>query len=464
MKKTYTTLDYDWLTRTTGDPFVDAGGYALEEFSRHFPDLDILQLIRKASEIYVNSWGARINPFFLNSPITQPAFKGNKKITETESYFQQVLSNNLDADNSASIGECRITGRKTNLFPCGRNNSVLSGSTAFVNFHHNFQNGLMVSKEILIRYFFLPLGCEQLQGQIALITSSNPEISSFFCKKICNENLIAVGKGLSESILKAKTNSPGTALFRYADVVMSWRREEFYDKDSTLSLYHFTNFGASPSLMIYELPFQVLKFYSYATRAKHIESWNNFVRRYYHTKGSKYDEESQELVIKNNKEIIPVISTEYQEWSNTIYDSLLEGKSILGYMLKYCRENDFDYNITKIYTTNILGMKKETIEKIEQMADYIINSNDEIGIGKAIKKLDAVKSSYDLRRFVLKDIVERYYEDGNDEAIITVKDYADYLFPDTDTWRETRDVLIIALYERLHKMHKKVELESELTK
>ena len=464
MKKTYTTLDYDWLTRTTGDPFVDAGGYALEEFSRHFPDLDILQLIRKASEIYVNSWGARINPFFLNSPITQPAFKGNKKITETESYFQQVLSNNLDADNSASIGECRITGRKTHLFPCGRNNSVLSGSTAFVNFHHNFQNGLMVSKEILIRYFFLPLGCEQLQGQIALITSSNPEISSFYSKKICNENLIAVGKGLSESILKAKTNSSGTALFRYADVVMSWRREEFDDKDSTLSLYHFTNFGASPSLMIYELPFQVLKFYSYATRAKHIESWNNFVRRYYHTKGSKYDEESQELVIKNNKEIIPVISTEYQEWSNTIYDSLLEGKSILGYMLKYCRENDFDYNITKIYTTNILGMKKETIEKIEQMADYIINSNDEIGIGKAIKKLDAVKSSYDLRRFVLKDIVERYYEDGNDEAIITVKDYADYLFPDTDTWRETRDVLIIALYERLHKMHKKVELESELTK
>lgn len=37
MKKTYTTLDYHWLTKTTGDPFVDAGGYALEEFSKHFP-------------------------------------------------------------------------------------------------------------------------------------------------------------------------------------------------------------------------------------------------------------------------------------------------------------------------------------------------------------------------------------------------------------------------------------------
>lgn len=464
MKKTYTTLDYHWLTKTTGDPFVDAGGYALEEFSKHFPDLDILQLIKKASEIYVNSWGAKINPFFLNSPITQPAFKGNKKITETETYFQHILSNKLDADNSAPTGECRFTGRNTYLFPCGRNNSVLSGSTAFVNFHHNFQSGLMVSKEIIIRYFFLPLGCEQLQGQIALITSSNPVISSFYCQKICNDNLIAIGKGLSESVLKAKTNSPGTALFRYADAVMRVRRDEFDDKCSTLSLYHFTNFGASPSLMIYELPFQVLKFYSYVTKAKHIEWWNNFVRRYYHTKGSKYDDEKRELVIKNNKEIIPVASSEYQEWSNTIYDSLLNGRSILGYMLQYCKDNDVDYYIIRIYAINILGMKKETIDKIEQMADYIIYSNDEIGIGKAIKKLDGVRNSYDLRRFVLKDIVERYYEDGNEEAIVTVKDYAEYLFPDTDSWRETRDVLIIALYERLHKMHKKLDLDTELTK
>ena len=104
MKKTYTTLDYHWLTKTTGDPFVDAGGYALEEFSKHFPDLDILQLIKKASEIYVNSWGAKINTFFLNSPITQPKFKG-KEITETETYFQHILSNKLDADNSAPTGE-----------------------------------------------------------------------------------------------------------------------------------------------------------------------------------------------------------------------------------------------------------------------------------------------------------------------------------------------------------------------
>lgn len=108
-------------------------------------------------------------------------------------------------------------------------------------------------------------------------------------------------------------------------------------------------------------------------------------------------------------------------------------------------------------------MKKDTIDKIEQMADFIISSNDEVGIGKAIRKLDAVASSYDLRRFILKDIVAKYYEEGNEDAIVTVNDYAEYLFPDTNSWRETRDVLIIALYERLHKMHKQINIESDTT-
>ena len=33
MKKTYNTIDYEWLTRPTGDPFADAGGFAIEYLS-----------------------------------------------------------------------------------------------------------------------------------------------------------------------------------------------------------------------------------------------------------------------------------------------------------------------------------------------------------------------------------------------------------------------------------------------
>ena len=102
-------------------------------------------------------------------------------------------------------------------------------------------------------------------------------------------------------------------------------------------------------------------------------------------------------------------------------------------------------------------MKKETISKIEQMADFILASNNEQGIKKAIKKLDGVKNSYLLRRFVLKDIVAKYYNEGNQNVIVTVEDYAEYLFPDTNSWQETRDVLLIAIYQKLHEKNLYVE-------
>ena len=108
-------------------------------------------------------------------------------------------------------------------------------------------------------------------------------------------------------------------------------------------------------------------------------------------------------------------------------------------------------------------MKKETIQKVEQMADFIFEGNDKFSIEKAVKKLYAVDSSYDLRRYVIKDIVAKYYEKHADDkqAIVTVDDYANYLFPDTDSWKETRDVLIIALFQKLHAQNMNIEIEDD---
>ena len=93
---TYTSIDYDWLTKPTGDPFANAGGYALKVFSETFPEDDILQLISRASDIYVDSWDSKLNTFFLNSKITQPSFKPVQKKQETLKYFKSLL-NDVDA-------------------------------------------------------------------------------------------------------------------------------------------------------------------------------------------------------------------------------------------------------------------------------------------------------------------------------------------------------------------------------
>ena len=44
MKRNYNTINYEWLFRPTGDPFADAGGYALKEFEKRYPEFIVLPL------------------------------------------------------------------------------------------------------------------------------------------------------------------------------------------------------------------------------------------------------------------------------------------------------------------------------------------------------------------------------------------------------------------------------------
>jgi CRISPR-associated protein Cst1 len=117
----------------------------------------------------------------------------------------------------------------------------------------------------------------------------------------------------------------------------------------------------------------------------------------------------------------------------------------------------------EIYQTNIRTMKQETINKIKEMADFIFKANEDNihGIVKAIKKLNGVKTGYLLRRFVIRDIVAKFYETEkeSEKSIITVEEYAEYLFPDSSSWSEMRDVLLIAIYQKLHEKNIKLDIE-----
>ena len=105
-------------------------------------------------------------------------------------------------------------------------------------------------------------------------------------------------------------------------------------------------------------------------------------------------------------------------------------------------------------------MNKKTVEKIYQIADFIIQAYDESDMKSIIRTLDGVKNPYSLRRFILKKVIEKNYLQGN-EMLVSVDDYVNYLFPDTSSWMETRDVLLIAIYQKLHEKHVDVEIENE---
>ena len=441
------------LWHFTGDPFADAGGYALKVFAKKYPEKDILELIRIATDIYVDKWGGKLNTFFLNSKITQPSFDAQQKKNETIKYFTSLLQ---ETEPFVS-GFCRITGRKTKLFSAGRDNTVLTGSGKFVNFHHMFQDGIMLSKEAIIRMFFLPLGSELLQGKIAVIHSNNEAVASYFGAKCCKRNLDTVAMNLSDGVLHSPSNAPGTALFRYVDDVLL-EKKELKTKDVCAILYLFSNFGASPELLIYNLSCTVFQFYVFTRHEKYRKQWDGFVMTGYRNSAySKYFKEDRYhysfqdklLVFEDKKGNAKIGEEDYKYWKNKIYDSLLSNKSIMNDLLRYSKNNEIDFDIIKAYAIKIRKMKRETIEKIEKMADFIINANDEDGTKKAIQKLNRATTAFLLRRFILNDIVTKNYNEQN-EIMISLEDYTNYLFPDTESWKEMRDVLLIAIYQKLH--------------
>ncbi|MDP4276679.1 MAG: type I-B CRISPR-associated protein Cas8b1/Cst1 [Bacteroidota bacterium] len=466
MSNSISTINLKWLTNPTGDPFADAGGFVIKYLLEKFPEKSILELIDYITKIYVEKWEGKLNAFFLNSKITQPAFQGPKKIEETHNYFESLINETEPYE----IGYCRITGQETKLFFAGRDNSIMTGSGTLINFHHFFQKGISLSKEAIIRMHFIPFACQQLQGKIGLMQSSSEKISRLFVKQIVERNLHDLGLGVSEGVLKAGMSKPANAIFDFVDYALT-QLIEFREENNlpSLTLYHFTNFGASPDIQVYQLPANVFLFYRTCLQPKFKKDWLKFIRSYYsdsHYKGAKFNAQTDNFEIIKSKETESVHEEEYRQWYNRIYNKLLTGDSIRPEILQWSRLHPFNFEIVSIYQKNIIGMKKETIDKIKELAVFLVREEDADKIKKRIKALDGAKNASSLRRFILKDIVAANYAAGNENPIITVEDYINYLFPDGSYWNEIRDLLLIAIYQELHERNLiseelKMELKDE---
>jgi len=460
MKQKLKTIDYKWLTKPTGDPFADTGGYVIQYlWTKVYPDKDIDELIDFATKIYVNDWEGKLHTFFLNSKITQPAFKGEKKITETRKYFDGLFSERQETEE----GFCRISGRKTKLFTAGRDNSLMSGSGTFINFHHNFDSGIRLSKEVIIRMFFVPLGSRLLSGKAALLKSSNENINRFFVEENLENNFYNIAIGTKEGVGKFEFKNPANALFDFASKVITKKKE--IKNSASLTLFHLTNFGASPEIEIHKLPAMVFEFYRFCHKITYKTDWINFVRSHYSNsknKGAKYNTVTGNFEIKKNEKSESIQINDYKIWVNWVYNNLLIGKSIVPQFLKWSKNsNKLNFDIVRIYQQNIRGMKKETVSKILELADFIVRDKNEQNIKKRITKLNGAKNSYILRDVFFKEIVVKNHNEGNVNPIITVNDYVNYLFSDDLRWQEIRDVLLIAIYQKMHELKLNIEISIE---
>lgn len=454
-------INNDWLTRPTGDPFADVGGLVIKYLQEKNPDKAIIDLVTDAANIYVKRWDNNLHSFFLNSTITHNSNKGQKGIDKTLQYYKGLIN-----DEGATDGYCRITGQKGKVFLGARDNHIMSGSGTLINFHHGFESGIMLSKESLIRMFFIPFGVEQLGDKVALLISNKQAVTEYFVRKNVDANYRELASGMSSSILKSDFSNPINALFDYAsqciDNVKSATVDEVIGKSNTkgveLNLYHFTNFGAKPTIEFYRLPALVFSFYAYCV-VKHKKDWTNFVYRYYISskfKNATYDAALQHW--QNAKENADYNT--FKVWRNRVFENLMNDKSLLPLFLRHSKTQIFNFKIVEDYQINIKNMEKKSLEKIKQLAAYVVNDRSDDDIKKRMTRLNGAKNRMDLRSFLLK-LLKENYDNGNAEPLFTLEDYVESLFPDGLYWSDVRDLLLIAIYQKLHEANKKIEALAE---
>jgi CRISPR-associated protein Cst1 len=455
MKGKFKTIDYDWLTRPTGDPFADTGAYVIQYFWEKFPDKDIDWLIEYVTKIYVNDWEKTIYFFFPNSPMINSLSK--KPVENTLQSYLKIIN-----DNDSEEDYCRVTGRRTKVFKTFKDKYILAGSGKFSNFHHSFDNGILLSKEIIIRSLFIPIGVLKIGKYIGLVHSNNNVVMKFIVQNNAKTNLNNIAFGDSKEIAENTHNIATNSIFSYANLCidnLAVARDE--TKNISLTLYHFTNYNQGPALDLYQLPAKVFSVYRYF-ELKHRIEWKTFVNRHYLKKEAKFDrfEECFKIEKKSSTEIFNY--EDYSKWKNSILNKLLNNESITPEFKTWSKNgNKLHFDIVRIYLQNIRNMKKETIDKLLELADFIINDRSEDEIKKLITRLNGASKAHELRRFLLSLVSENYNKD-NDQPLITVKDYTDYLFSDSGNTGELRDVLLIAIYQKMHELNLKLELPEEM--
>ena len=439
----------------TGDPFIDAGGFALEKLIEIFPEKSILDLIKWASEIYVKKWNSKINSIFLNNPITQSNIKNEEKINKAVSMFENIIN------NKSNLGWCRFCGKETHLTPLGRDKACIVGSGAFVNFHHSHDNGLLSCSDCAIKYFFLPFMVIQLGGNLALLQSITHETDIFWRKITLEKHLNDISKDNTDGLLKSDFSKPINAFFNIVfNLILEFPEKQLKE---SLTLYYFTNFAAKTDCEIYIINNPVFNFVSKSIK-NCPKQWYNFLNYYYQIKGAKWDIEIQNWKIKD--EVID--NNKFLNNNNNIFNALIDNKNISMNMCKYYKNQigntklPFDIRIAYYYLEEVRKMKKEQFNLIQKIGDKIFeimsNEND---FKKYIFLLEKVKRPHELRASLIS-IIKKHYNNNNPEPLITLNEWVNYLFPDGQYWGEVRDLLLIYLYEKMHINNLSIEIDSEL--
>jgi len=427
----------------TGNPFVDAGIYAIEAYyGKDFSILTPKDLETKIDDIinlYLSEgWRKNLYSIFTgNSAYSNPSKKDKR--SASKGFLMGLLKKFSLPEIS---GNCVACGRRNSLPDRKRDQIPLTGSGKLINFFAGASEGERYCSVCTFAVQFLPLFLYSVGNRFLLLHSISSKMMKYWARREIKNVEEQIASNNYTGCLQDGYKNPENALFHILEETIGDCEDIFPDENPSITAYVFSNYGQNPPPMqIIHLPNSVFKFLVYIQRIDH-SSWMRIVNKGF-GKIKKEDD--------------------YKWRNNIVYRNLIDGKSITGFFLeKRDRLVVGRWEILSYYLKEVKEMEERRIEVLKKVGDKIADYIKRTDNTKRLFALETAKNYESLRNVFLK-ITKDMIANGMESPLFTTDEYLNDLFPDGSWWKETRDILLFRIYERLaNYLREKKEVVEEI--
>jgi len=440
----------------TGNPFVDAGIWAISQWVGKKPkELDKDDLEKASEEIfdmvYSNEkWFRSIlhGMVFPNGKVSNPGdFKKpleerKKKAIE---YYNKLIE---EIEPLNSSGSCIACGRRNIKNRYFKSEMPLTGSGAMLNYFSYGTKGADYCSACAFAVHFSPLIMYKC-GDLLLLHSNSEFLMKTWSRKAVDDLKTQWGLKSIKGCFNEGYKNTKNALFHIVGIIIMNIEGRGISLDQiSLTFYRFKNFNQGANLDIYYFPTPVFRFLTYINQDEKADDWKRIVRKgYAYVDCEKVKEED-----------------EYKNRQNTVYNNLLDNKSIIGFFIdKNNKEAIGGWDLISQYLKEVKNMDENRVEAIKDVGDRLASYIKQTEDFKSLEKLENA-TRYDTLRNILRIIIKKRIKNGEKEPLFSFDEYVTYLFPESSSgWKETQDLLLFRIYEILNEWMATEEISKDLT-
>ena len=424
-----------------GHPFVDAGVCGICEWLERGvqpEQITTVELEKVIDEVAPRMQKAagwnNLDSIFPNSVLTNAAHAKRNRVELLKDLCKGYLDGILELEDT---GDCMGCGRRAATTWLKKTHVPLTGSGALRNFYSAFAEGAGYCSACALAIQFSPLAFVATGGKFLMLHSNSWRALRSWVR-LCIRDVR--DQGLRKEITGCYNpgySNPRNGLFYMAGEMVQIQ-ERRVDENIAIQVYCFTNYNQGPDLEIFSMPAPVFRFLRDAHQREFKGAWSEIARSGYSVNWAKVKSED-----------------DYKNRGNWVYENLLANRSILSSFLnRRKRKPRGNWALLSLYLQEVRSMKETKLDKIKKVGDLIADSIRLSQRDRRLRQLEGAKT-YSECRNILRYVIRDRIQQGAEEPLFSIDDYVAYLFPASadfaaTPWRETKDLLLFRIYERLH--------------